>query len=45
MTLNNKKARTEITGQAKDKNSSESIVKEAPAQTQDRQSSVKPTQF
>lgn len=39
MTLDNKKARTELTGQAKDKNSSESIVKEAPAQTQDRQSS------
>ena len=36
MTLDNKKARTEQTGQAKDKNSSKSIVTEAPAQTQDR---------
>lgn len=36
MTFDNKKARTEQTGQAKDKNSSQGIVKEVPAQTQER---------
>lgn len=40
MTLDNKKARTEQTGQAKDKNSSKCIVMEASAQTQDRKSSL-----
>ena len=39
MTLDNKKARTEQTGQAKDKNSLKSIVMEAPAQTQDKKCS------